>query len=135
MEEFVGSQVPIIGGGADEINQLRKEFLGMAKKDRLKFLKSLPSQGLVEQTDDGLCFYRAKKALCGGDKSNCRPADCNNSFMVSTGKKKTLIYRKMENDRLIKYFKGKPFKVAYLKERNKEIDKLLNQLKLVEVAQ
>lgn len=128
MEEFIGSQVPVIGGGAEEIEGFRKEFRGMAKKDRERFLKSLPSQGLVEQTDDGLCFYRAKKALCGGDKLNCRPADCNNSFMVATGKKKTLIFRKEQNNRLIQFFKSQPLKVAHLRKRNQEIDKLLSQL-------
>lgn len=132
MEEFIGSQVPIIGGGAEVIQEYRKEFIGMAKKDREKFLKSLPSQGLVEQTDDGLCFYRAKKALCGGDKANCRPADCNNSFMVATGKKKTLRYRRKENNRLIEFFRDQPFKIMHLKERNKEIDKLLFQITLIE---
>ncbi|WP_158773619.1 tyrosine-type recombinase/integrase [Cobetia sp. L2A1] len=132
MTEFIGSQIPIIGGGAVEIQEIRKEFLGLAKKDRGKFLKSLPSQGLVEQTDDGLCFYRAKKALCGGDKTNCRPADCNNSFMVATGKKKTLLYRRKENNRLIEFFRDQPFKIMHLKERNKEIDKLLFQITLIE---
>ena len=132
MEEFIGSQIPIIGGGADVIQEYRKEFIGMAKKDREKFLKSLPSQGLVEQTDDGLCFYRAKKALCGGDKTNCRPADCNNSFMVAAGKKKTLLYRKKENKRLIEFFRDHPFKIMHLKERNKEIDKLIFQITLIE---
>ena len=132
MEEFIGSQIPIIGGGADVIQEYRKEFIGMAKKDREKFLKSLPSQELVEQTDDGLCFYRAKKALCGGDKTNCRPADCNNSFMVAAGKKKTLLYRKKENKRLIEFFRDHPFKIMHLKERNKEIDKLIFQITLIE---
>lgn len=135
MEEFVGSQVPIIGGGAGEIEELRKEFRGMAKKDRVQFLKSLPSRGLVEQTDDGLCFYRANKALCGGDKANCRPADCNNSFMPIVGKKKTLLFRKEENNRLIRFFKDQPFKIAHLRARNQEIDQLLGQLISVENLQ
>ncbi len=128
MEEFVGSQIPIIGGGSEEIEVIRKEFRGMAKKDQVKFLQSLPLRGLIEKTDDGFCFYRANKALCGGDKANCRPADCNNSFMPADGKQRVLTYRREENERLIEYFKDQPFKVAHLKARNVEINKLLDQL-------
>lgn len=132
LEEFVGSQIPVIGGGAEELQALRKEFIGLAKKDRGAFLKSLPERALVEQTDDGLCFYRAKKALCGGDKSNCRPADCNNSWVPATGKKRTLMWRKQENERMVAYFKGQPLKVSFLKGRIEEIDKLLSQLEGLE---
>ncbi|MAI31028.1 tyrosine-type recombinase/integrase [Marinobacter sp. NFXS11] len=128
LEEFVGSQIPVIGGGAEELHALRKEFIGLAKKDRGAFLKSLPERALVEQTDDGLCFYRAKKALCGGDKSNCRPADCNNSWIPASGKKRTLIWRKQENERMVSFFKNQPLKVSFLRGRIEEIDKLLRQL-------
>ena len=128
LEEFVGSQIPVIGGGAEELHALRKEFIGLAKKDRGAFLKSLPEKALVEQTDDGLCFYRAKKALCGGDKSNCRPADCNNSWIPASGKKRTLIWRKQENERMVSFFKNQPLKVSFLRGRIEEIDKLLRQL-------
>ena len=83
MNEFVGSQVPIIGGGSEEIAVIRREFRGMAKKDQLQFLKSLPLRGLIEKTDDGYCFYRATKALCGGDKANCRPADCRAPLKIA----------------------------------------------------
>lgn len=128
MEELIGTQVPIIGGGAGELQEMRKEFLGMTKIDRKKFLESLPKKGLIEQMDDGLCFYRPKKALCGGDKVNCRPADCNNSWMPAVEKEKALIYRKNENLRLMNLFKNQPFKMAHLRSRNDEIDKLLDQL-------
>ncbi|WP_169304603.1 site-specific integrase [Halopseudomonas bauzanensis] len=128
LEEFVGSQIPVIGGGAEELNAMRREFLGLTKKDRTLFLQSLPSKALVEQTDDGLCFYRANKALCGGDKSNCRPGDCNNAWMPAAGKKRTLLWRKTENDRMMGFFKSQPLKVHFLKSRNEEIQKLLGQL-------
>lgn len=128
MEELIGTQVPIIGGGAGELREMRKEFRGMTKTDRKKFLENLPKKGLIEQMDDGLCYYRPKKALCGGDKLNCRPADCSNSWMPASGKKKTLIYRKNENLRLMSLFKDQPFKLAHLQSRNEEIDKLFDQL-------
>jgi integrase len=128
MEEVIGTQVPIIGGGAGELQEMRKEFQGMTKTNREKFLESLPKKGLIEQMDDGLCFYRPKKALCGGDKVNCRPADCNNSWMPAVGKEKSLIYRRNENLRLMNLFKNQPFKLAHLKSRNEEIDKLHDQL-------
>lgn len=128
LEEYVGSQIPVIGGGAEELNAMRREFLGLTKKDRTLFLQSLPSKALVEQTDDGLCFYRANKALCGGDKSNCRPGDCNNAWMPAAGKKRTLLWRKSENDRMMVFFKSQPLKVNFLKSRNEEIQKLLGQL-------
>lgn len=132
IEEFVGNQIPVIGGGAEELGTLRREFLGLAKKDRSQFLRSLPTKALVEQTDDGLCFYRAKKALCGGDKANCRPGDCNNAWMPAAGKKRTLLWRKQENERMLTYFKAQPLKVEFLKSRIAEIEKLLGQLDKME---
>jgi hypothetical protein len=130
-EEFIGSQLPIIGGGAEEIQELRKQFLGMTKKHRKEFLNSLPKKALIEQTDDGLCMYRPRKSLCGGDKRNCRPADCNNSIIPAAGVTRTLQWRKQENERMLLFFKNHPLKVAHLTSRVEEIDKLLSQLNLV----
>jgi len=48
--------------------------------------------------------------------------------MPASGKKKTLIYRKNENLRLMSLFKDQPFKLAHLQSRNEEIDKLFDQL-------
>lgn len=134
IEEFVGSQIPVIGGGMEELNAMRKEFFGLTKQDRTRFLNSLPSKALVEQTDDGLCFYRPNKALCGGDKANCRPGDCNNSWMPAAGKKRTLLWRKLENERMMSFFKSQPLKVKFLKSRNDEIQKLLGQLEMLGVS-
>jgi hypothetical protein len=130
-EEFLGSHIPIIGGGSDEIQELRKQFLGMAKKDRKVFLNSLPKKALIEQTDDGLCMYRPKKSLCGGDKQNCRPADCNNSIIPAVGVTRNLQWRKQENERMLLFFKNHPLKVAHLTSRVEEINKLLSQLNSV----
>jgi hypothetical protein len=130
-EEFLGSQIPIIGGGTEDIQELRKQFLGMTKKDRKVFLSSLPKKALIEQTDDGLCMYRPRKSLCGGDKRNCRPADCNNSIIPAVGVTRTLQWRKQENERMLLFFKNHPLKVAHLTSRVEEIDKLLSQLNSV----
>lgn len=127
-DELLSNQVPIIGGGAAEVKEFRKQFLGMTRKERIKFLDELPRSAVIEQVDDGLCMYRPEKALCGGDRAACRPADCNNSVMLAEGKKKTFEWRRMENVKLLEYFKAEPLKVAFLSERVGELDKLLKQL-------
>lgn len=126
--ELVGSQVPIIGGGASEVNKLREQFLGLTKKEKIKFLAELPRSAVIEQVDDGLCMYRASKALCGGDRAACRPADCNNSVLLADGKRKTFEWRRGENIKLLAFFESEPLKVAYLRDRIVELDKLLHQL-------
>ena len=131
-EELITNQIPIIGGGSEEVNKLRKEFRGMNKDDRIKFLQSLPNKALIEQTDDGLCIYRPNKSLCAGDKSACRPADCNNSIIPANGKRRTLEWRMRENKRLIAFFKNDSLKVSHLNERIREIDSLLKQLVTIE---
>ena len=103
----------------------------MTKKDRKVFLNSLPKKALIEQTDDGLCMYRPKKSLCGGDKRNCRPADCNNSIIPAVGVTRNLQWRKQENERMLLFFKNNPLKVAHLTSRVEEINKLLSQLNSV----
>lgn len=127
-DELLSNQTIVIGGGADEIRQYQKRFLGMTRDDRVAFLKELPKAALIEQMDDGLCMYRSGKALCGGDRAACRPADCNNSIIPAAGKRKTYVWRHHENNRLLEYFKGEPLKVAYLQSRVAELTKLLVQL-------
>lgn len=131
-KELLGSQQPIIGGGTPEILQYRKEFMGMNAHDKEEFLDRLPSKALVEQVDDGLCMFRPSKALCGGDKSNCRPADCNNAILPAASVRKTLIWRKNENLRMLKYFKGSYLKSAHIKTRLAELEKLITQLNALE---
>lgn len=127
-EELMLSQVPLIGGGASEIGELRKTFIGMTAEDRVSFLESLSKVALIEQMDDGLCMFRAKKALCGGNSAGCRPADCNNSVIPAEGMRRVLNWRKRENERMRGFFKTQPLKVAHLDERNSEINKLLDQM-------
>lgn len=127
-DELIRNNTPIFGGAAGEILLLRKEFRGMAKADRESFLKSLPHKALIEQMDDGLCMYRPDKALCGGNSSNCRPADCNNSILPIHDTARTLHWRQSENDRLLKFFFESPVKGAHLKRRNAEIDSLRSQI-------
>ncbi|MDT4840822.1 Phage integrase family protein [compost metagenome] len=131
-DELLSNQVPIIGGGAAEVAEYRKQFLGMTKKEQLKFLQELPRSAVIEQVDDGLCMYRPQKALCGGDRAACRPADCNNSVLPAAGKRRTFEWRRQENFRLLEYFKADPLKVSFLSERIGELEKLLKQLDEVE---
>lgn len=127
-EELLISNSPIIGGGATFVNGQRKEFLGMTKEKRSLFIDNLPKTILLEQMDDGLCLYRPQTALCGGNKSACRPADCNNSLIPAAGKLKIYTWRREENLRLLDHFKGEPLKAEYLLKRITELDKLIHQL-------
>lgn len=129
--ELVGSQLPVIGGGAEDLNQMRKVFSGMIASEREDFLNDLPRKALIEQTDDGLCMYRPSKAMCGGDRSNCRPADCNNSVIPAVSLQRTLKWRLSENARLKRFFIKDPHKIVHLDSRIGELNKLLQQLENV----
>lgn len=83
--------------------------------------------------DDGLCMFRPKQALCGGDRAACRSADCNNAVIYATGKRKTFEWRVMENEKMLDYFKGQPLKVSFLTERLRQLRKLLAQIDMVEI--
>jgi hypothetical protein len=126
-DELLAGQEPIIGGGALEIIKLRKSFTGMTHKAKQEFLNELPRKALIEQVDDGLCMYRPSKALCGGDKASCRPADCNNSILPAASLKRTLIWRRDENVRILKFFENEPAKSAHITKRIEELNDLLNQ--------
>ncbi|MBM3110763.1 site-specific integrase [Pseudomonas arcuscaelestis] len=126
--ELVSNQLPVIGGGAEDIEQIRKVFSGMIASEKEDFLNDLPRKALIEQTDDGLCMYRPSKAMCGGDRSNCRPADCNNSMIPAVSLKRTLKWRLSENARLRRFFIGDSHKVVHLDSRISELNKLLHQL-------
>ncbi|UVL89465.1 site-specific integrase [Pseudomonas sichuanensis] len=127
-DELLSGQVPIIGGGAAEFGEYQKKFLGMTKNEQAAFLQELPKNALIEQVDDGLCMFRSAKALCGGDKSSCRPADCNNSIMPAASKRKVFEWRLRENTRMLEHFKKDPLKVSYLLGRISELNKLISQL-------
>ncbi|RNF81673.1 site-specific integrase [Pseudomonas putida] len=129
--ELIGGQFPIIGGGANDLNEIRKVFSGMIASEKEEFLNDLPKKALIEQTDDGLCMYRPSKAMCGGDRSNCRPADCNNSMVPALSLKRTLKWRLTENARLRTFFIKEPHKIAHLDDRIGELTKLLQQLESV----
>ncbi|MEE4138732.1 tyrosine-type recombinase/integrase [Pseudomonas viridiflava] len=134
-EEIMHSQQRFIGGGGREMDQLQKQFLGMTKSQQKVFLDELPRSALIEQLDDGLCMYRSKHALCEGSVAACRPADCNNALITIEGKKKSFLWRKLENIRLINFFPNDLPKVAYLTARNAELDKLILQIDEVEDSQ
>lgn len=132
-DELLSNQTPIIGGGAADILNMRTAFMGMTTSERKVFLSDLPRKASIEQMDDGLCMYRPAKALCGGESHNCRPADCNNAILPAISMKKTLYWRRSENQRMMVFFQKDPFKAAYLETRIVEIEKLLSQLDSLEV--
>jgi site-specific recombinase XerD len=131
-DEILSNQLPIIGGGSSEVESWRKEFIGLTKESRDGFLSELPKKALIEQVGDGLCMFRPAKALCGGNIDNCLPADCKNSIIYSKGLLKTLNWRKNENNRLKVFFPKQPLKLAHINNKNLEIDKLINQIKINE---
>lgn len=132
--EMMQSQQRYVGGGGEEMDKLQKTFLGMTKGQQETLLKELPRSALIEQMDDGLCMYRSKHALCGGDAAACRPADCNNALIPITGKRKSFTWRINENNRLLRHFCKQPSKVAYLEARNVELHKLIVQIDHAEAS-
>jgi integrase len=127
-DELMQSQIPVVGGGGPELAELKRMYVGMRAGEREEFLDSLSKKAVIEQLDDGLCMYRPSKALCGGDSSNCRPADCNNSIIPVDGLRRNLLWRQRENNRLRGFFRGNSLKVSYLDARQAEIEKLLSQI-------
>lgn len=132
--EIVSGQIPVVGGGAADVQVLRKQFLGMTILDKKKFIDDLPRTAMIEQMDDGLCMFRPKQALCGGDRAACRSADCNNAIIFATGKRKTYEWRVMENEKMLVHFKGQPLKISFVTERLRELRKLIRQIDIVEVT-
>ncbi len=117
----------LVGGGASEISAMKLEFIGLAREEKDDFLNSLTKKALIDQVGDGLCLYRPERALCGGEKVNCRPADCKNSVIKLDAALETLMFRKAENQRLLKRFSRQPAKREHLKVQLAEIEKLLAQ--------
>jgi len=126
-EELISGYQSLIGGGASEIFDARKIFNGLTRSDKRKFLVSLPKSTVVDQVDIGLCLYRADRAVCGGNKNNCMPADCSNSVIIFDSAKKILDFRKAENERLMKLFKKSDFRRTHLLNEIKTINRLLAQ--------
>jgi hypothetical protein len=126
-EELLTNQIPVIGGGAAEFENIRREFLGITRSDREKFLDQIPKNALIDQVDDGLCIYNARRALCGGDKVNCKPAHCLNSVIPLDTAKRSLQSRQRENERLLVAFKDQPFKKLHIHAQLETIEALLRQ--------
>ncbi len=118
----------LIGGGASEIVEARVVFSGLTRGEKQKFLESLPSAVLIDQTEDGLCLYRPDRALCGGDKWACKPADCKNSVIPAEEYMKTVAFRKEENTRLLKFYSRQPAKREHLKAQLAVMAKLEAQM-------
>lgn len=129
-EELLRGDKLLIGGGAKEVEETRKHFAGLTRMEKDAFLSTLPKQALIDQVGDGLCLYRADRALCGGDKVNCRPAECGNSVIQVESVVKTLRFRKQENERLLKLFGRQPAKRAHLKVQIATVNKLLDQAEM-----
>lgn len=126
--ELLTQQRPIIGGGAAEFRNIQSQFLGMTRADQEQFLEGLPGQALIDQMDDGLCLYNAKRAMCGGEKVNCKPAQCLNSVIPADGLHRSLLLRKRENERLLGFYNGSTLKEGHLQEQISAINILLCQI-------
>lgn len=127
-QELLAGEERIVGGGANEVKEMRIEFRGLTRGEKEKFLDSLPNDALIDQTDLGLCRYRPHLALCGGNKVACKPEACKNSVIKAEEFGKTLGFRVSENARLAKIFARQPAKRAHLKAQMTLLDSLRRQI-------
>lgn len=125
--ELLESGDTLIGGGAIEFDEVRRRYVGLTRTEKDVFLKALPRRALIDQVGLGLCLYRPDRALCGGEKVSCRPAECGNSILKAQEAVKTLQFMSGENERLLKIFAKQPAKRAHLKTQQLTLRKLLDQ--------
>lgn len=126
-EELLRSSIPIIGGGAPSFREVQVEFHGKTRTAQEKLLEELPRSALIDKVDDGFCLYNAKRALCGGDKVNCKPVHCLNSIIPIESAVRSLTYRKRENERLLERYLNQPLKAQHLRSQIETINQLLDQ--------
>lgn len=125
-EELLRGSTPIIGGGADELETMRTEFLGKTREDQDKMLDELTKASLIDAVDFGLCLYNAKRSKCGGRAKNCQPADCLNCVIPVDTAMRHLRGRHARNEHLLKRVKS-PLARAHLLEMQKVTCRLLDQ--------
>ena len=126
--ELLAGDDEIIGGGATELKEMRMVFRGLTRGEKENFLRTLPNDALIDQTDLGLCRYRPHLALCGGNKVACKPDACKNSVIQVDEFRKTIGFRASENARMVKIFARHPAKRAHLKAQIALLDNLRRQI-------
>lgn len=126
-QELLAGVSPIVGGGANALNTMRQEFKGLTRPNQNHFIKALSAKALIDQVDLGLCIYKRDKALCGGNKVNCKPDQCLNSIVPLNSAIRSLKNRKNENERLLAIFKKNSLKQTYLRSQLLTINNLLAQ--------
>jgi hypothetical protein len=125
-EELLRGSTPLIGGGADEITELRQEFIGKTREDQEKMLDTLTKTALIDAVDFGYCLYNPQRAKCGGSAQNCKPADCMNSVIPLDTAVRHLKGRKRRNDHLLATLKS-PLAKAHILEMQGTTIRLLEQ--------
>lgn len=126
--ELLAGDEEVIGGGAAELKEMRIVFRGLTRGEKEDFLRTLPNDALIDQTDLGLCRYRPHLALCGGNKVACKPDACKNSVIQVDEFRKTVDFRASENARMAKIFARHPAKRAHLKAQLVLLDNLRRQM-------
>ena len=125
-EELLRGSTPLIGGGADEMTELRHEFIGKTREDQEKMLDTLTNTALIDAVDFGFCLYNPKRAKCGGSAQNCKPADCVNSIIPLDTAVRHLEGRKRRNAQLLRALKS-PLAKAHILETQDATIRLLEQ--------
>jgi integrase len=132
-EELLSGSLPIIGGGAGEIEALRVQFKGKTREDRERMLQTLSRNALIDAVDLGLCLYNAKRALCCGNRVDCKPAECLNSAVPLNTAIRLLRIRQSQNEHLLEVVKSPLTRIHILRQQETTL-KLLDQATRTDIA-
>lgn len=124
--ELLRGSTPIIGGGAQLIESLRYEFIGKTRESQESFLESLSKAALIDAVDFGLCTFNSQRAKCGGNRQNCKPADCLNSVIPLDTAIRHLQNRRVRNAELLQVVKS-PLTRAHIVAQQDTTERLLAQ--------
>ncbi len=124
--ELLRGSTLIIGGGADLVESLRVEFIGKTRESQDSFLESLSKAALIDAVDFGLCMFNSQRAKCGGNRQNCKPADCLNSVIPLDTAFRHLEGRRVRNAELLRVVKS-PLTRAHITAQQDTTMRLLGQ--------
>ena len=105
-DELLRGSMPIIGGGAQLVENMRTEFIGKTRESQDLFLESLSRSALIDAVDFGLCMFNTQRSKCGGNRQNCKPADCLNSVIPLDTAIRHLEGRRVRNAELLRVVKS-----------------------------
>jgi len=125
-DELLRGSTPIIGGGAEQVEALRAEFIGKTRDSQAEFLEKLSKTALIDAVDFGLCMYNPKRSQCGGNRHNCKPADCLNAVIPLDTALRHLEGRRARNEELLRVVKS-PLSRAHILEAQETTIRLLQQ--------